>query len=156
MLSLARLIVYVIEGLAISLAIHLVSKKSLGLPQLATLGVTIAATFAILDLFSPTIGSSARQGSGFGLGLQQVGFGQLGGNPTPFPRKYFEGMDDKMAVDYYQRHNGVSTHFPLKQSVDSMPAPIVKHLTPEYGNPTAFDENASDYVSHPASFQKKN
>jgi hypothetical protein len=38
------------------------------------LALVAAAVFAILDVVSPMIGHSARQGAGFGLGANLVGF----------------------------------------------------------------------------------
>jgi hypothetical protein len=32
------------------------------------------ATFAILDIYAPSVGSSARTGAGFGIGAGLVGF----------------------------------------------------------------------------------
>jgi hypothetical protein len=37
------------------------------------IGLTAAATFAILDLFSPSTGNSVRSGAGFTLGSSLVG-----------------------------------------------------------------------------------
>ncbi len=36
-----------------------------------------AAVFAVLDLVSPSIGVTARQGAGFGLGANLVGFPRM-------------------------------------------------------------------------------
>ena len=43
---------------------------------LAGAGLTLAdaAVFAVLDIFSPSIGVTARQGAGFGIGANLVGF----------------------------------------------------------------------------------
>jgi hypothetical protein len=38
------------------------------------IGMISAATFAVLDLFAPSIGSSVRSGAGFGIGANLVGF----------------------------------------------------------------------------------
>ena len=35
---------------------------------------TAACVFAILDMYAPSIGSTARQGAGFGIGATLVGF----------------------------------------------------------------------------------
>ncbi len=122
MLSLARIIVYLLEGLSITVAIYLITKRQLRTPELATLALTISATFMILDLFAPGVAIGARQGSGFGLG-----FAQVGGNATGMPLEYYggndqsqegtcqngqctdnsilEGMDDPVALQYYQQYN---------------------------------------------------
>jgi hypothetical protein len=38
------------------------------------LGLVAASTFAVLDLFAPSIGSSVRSGAGYGIGFNLVGF----------------------------------------------------------------------------------
>jgi ABC-type Co2+ transport system permease subunit len=42
--------------------------------EIATLALTALAVFAILDIYAPSVGSSARTGAGFGLGAGLVGF----------------------------------------------------------------------------------
>ena len=42
--------------------------------ELLMISLIAAATFAILDLFAPSIGSSVRTGAGFGIGANLVGF----------------------------------------------------------------------------------
>ena len=69
-----RVIKYLIEGLFVALAAVFVPKKTLPWEEILTLGVVAAAVFAILDVVSPSIGFSARQGAGFGIGANLVGF----------------------------------------------------------------------------------
>jgi hypothetical protein len=76
----------------------------------------LALTFAVLDIFSPSIGSSARLGSGFGIGANVVGFaGQgltsglpgvpvLGGEAT-------EGNDYEQEEDEDQLNNNSNDAF---------------------------------------------
>jgi hypothetical protein len=72
-----RLIKYLIEGLAVALAAYLITMKSkkMSASELALLGLTAGAVFAILDLFAPSVAVGTRQGAGFGLGAGLVGFG---------------------------------------------------------------------------------
>ena len=42
------------------------------------IAICAAAIFAILDLWAPRIGFAARQGTGFGLGANLVGFNGIG------------------------------------------------------------------------------
>jgi len=72
-----RIIKYLIEGLVIAAAAILIPKKALPLDEVATLGVLAAVVFAILDAVSPSIGVTARQGAGFGLGANLVGFPRM-------------------------------------------------------------------------------
>ena len=68
-----RVIKYLVEGLAIA-AVAIFLKKRLELYDVVALGVTAAVVFAILDLVSPSIAFTARQGAGFGIGANLVGF----------------------------------------------------------------------------------
>jgi hypothetical protein len=69
-----RAIKYLIEGLFVAIAAIFVPKKSLPVEEVLTLAVVAAAVFAILDVVSPSIGMTARQGAGFGIGANLVGF----------------------------------------------------------------------------------
>jgi len=42
--------------------------------EIAVVACVAASVFAILDLLSPPMGMTARQGAGFGLGANLVGF----------------------------------------------------------------------------------
>jgi hypothetical protein len=72
-----RLIKYLIEGLVIAAAAIFIPKQRLPLNEVFTLGVLAAVVFAILDAVSPSIGVTARQGAGFGLGANLVGFPRM-------------------------------------------------------------------------------
>lgn len=66
---------YFLEGLAIALAIYLVSKDVLP-KEILLISLTGAVTFFVLDMFAPQVGESSRLGAGFGLGAKHVGFGE--------------------------------------------------------------------------------
>jgi ABC-type Co2+ transport system permease subunit len=73
-----RLVKYLVEGLAVGLAAQLIARKgSLKVEEVVLLGLVAAAVFAILDLFAPSVGYTARQGAGFGVGARLVGFPQM-------------------------------------------------------------------------------
>jgi hypothetical protein len=72
-----RIIKYLIEGLVIAAAAIFIPKKALPLDEVATLAVLAAVVFAILDAVSPSVGVTARQGAGFGLGANLVGFPRM-------------------------------------------------------------------------------
>ena len=72
-----RAIKYLIEGLVVAGAAVFIPRKSLPLDEIATLALVAAAVFAVLDLVSPSIGVTARQGAGFGLGANLVGFPRM-------------------------------------------------------------------------------
>jgi len=69
-----RIVKYLVEGLMVAIAAYAIPKRSLNLEEITLLALTAAATFAILDTYMPSMGSSARQGTGLGLGLRLSGF----------------------------------------------------------------------------------
>lgn len=72
-----RLLKYLVEGLVVAIAASTIPKKSLDLQEVGVIALSAAATFALLDLFAPTISYAARQGAGFGVGANLVGFPRL-------------------------------------------------------------------------------
>jgi hypothetical protein len=74
----ARTVKYAIEGLAVAIAAFWLPKfmggKSLPLSQVGMIALVALATFAILDVYAPSVGASARTGAGFGIGAHLVGF----------------------------------------------------------------------------------
>lgn len=68
-----RAIKYLIEGLVVALAAFAIPKKQLNLEEIIIIALTAAATFSILDVFIPAMGTSARGGAGFGIGANLVG-----------------------------------------------------------------------------------
>jgi hypothetical protein len=75
MFDFKSLIKYVLEGLAVAVAAYVIPRRKADPKEIALIALTAAAIFAVLDLFAPQVGAGARQGAGFGIGLQQVGFG---------------------------------------------------------------------------------
>ena len=69
----------VLEGLAVAVVAFLTLKRDTSLWGVFLIGLTAAAIFSVLDVLAPEIGMSARQGAGFGVGLNTVGWGQIGG-----------------------------------------------------------------------------
>jgi hypothetical protein len=71
-----RAIKYIVEGVLVAICAFAIPKKNrLNIEEVVIIGLAAAATFAILDTFAPSIGASARQGSGAGIGFNLVGFG---------------------------------------------------------------------------------
>jgi ABC-type Co2+ transport system permease subunit len=68
-----RAIKYLVEGLAVAICAMLIPKKALSLEEILIIALTAAATFSILDVFIPSMGSSARNGAGMTLGSSLVG-----------------------------------------------------------------------------------
>ena len=72
-----RIIKYLVEGLMVAIAAFAIPKRSLNLEEIGLLALTAAATFAILDTYIPSMGVSARQGTGLGIGLRLGGVAGL-------------------------------------------------------------------------------
>lgn len=77
-----NLVKYLVEGLAVAVVgMVLVLRKKRGKVnwnrqaiEVSVMAVTAAVVFAVLDNMAPAISDSARQGAGFGLGANLVGF----------------------------------------------------------------------------------
>lgn len=66
---LVRMSKYVFEGLAVTASMVVVLRVKPSWDEVFTVAVVAAATFSILDMLAPSIGTAARQGVGLGLGL---------------------------------------------------------------------------------------
>lgn len=72
-----RVIKYLIEGvvvMAVSYSLLSNKGKRAGLNEVLMLGLVAAACFAVLDLLSPSYGSSARSALGMSVGFNLGGF----------------------------------------------------------------------------------
>ena len=69
-----RVIKYLLEGLAVAVAMIVIPRRVPNIEEIISVSVVAALVFAILDLLSPSVGLTARQGAGFGLGANLVGF----------------------------------------------------------------------------------
>lgn len=73
-----RVIKYIIEGLVVAIAAYAIPKSAngsrLSTEEIVIIALTAAATFAVLDVFVPAMGSSTRNGAGLGIGLNLVRF----------------------------------------------------------------------------------
>jgi hypothetical protein len=73
-----RVIKYLIEGLVVAfVAVLVMNPKKPNFGEITTIGVAAFATFALLDTFTPSIAVVARQGAGFGMGANLVGFPRM-------------------------------------------------------------------------------
>ena len=71
---LKRLVKYLIEGIVVALAAFAIPYKKITIEEALWLAFVAAMTFSVLDLFAPSIGVTARQGAGFGIGAGLVHF----------------------------------------------------------------------------------
>lgn len=72
-----RAIKYIIEGIMVAIAAFVIPKKQLNVEEVVIIALMAAATFAVLDVFVPSMASSARGGAGFGIGANLVGFPRM-------------------------------------------------------------------------------
>lgn len=68
-----RAIKYIVEGIIVAIAAYAIPKKSLNIEEIVIIALMAAATFSVLDVFIPSMGSSARTGAGGVLGANLVG-----------------------------------------------------------------------------------
>ena len=66
-----RALKYIVEGVAVAVAMFLIGKNKFSLEETLLVALVAASTFAVLDLAAPSISYAARQGAGFGLGLEK-------------------------------------------------------------------------------------
>lgn len=70
----SRAVKYALEGVAVAVAAYLLPGKGLKMSEIGMIALVAMATFALLDVYAPSVGSSARTGAGFGIGAHLVGF----------------------------------------------------------------------------------
>lgn len=76
---LVRFFKYAFEGAIVATAAYFIPGHKLNPEDIMMISLVAAATFAVLDLFAPSIGASVRTGAGFGIGANLVGaFGSTG------------------------------------------------------------------------------
>lgn len=63
-----RAVKYLLEGFVVAFVAYVLPRQGLSWTEVAVIGLTAAATFAILDLFSPSISQNTRMGVGFAVG----------------------------------------------------------------------------------------
>jgi hypothetical protein len=63
---------YITLGLVIAIVCLILPKQKLDLEAVISLALVAAATFAILDLFAPTLSAPAQLGAGLGIGYGMV------------------------------------------------------------------------------------
>jgi hypothetical protein len=68
-----RIIKYVLEGAMVGIAAALIPQQKIKLDEVLTIALVAAATFSILDLFSPSVSTAARMGVGLAVGANIVG-----------------------------------------------------------------------------------
>lgn len=74
MLDVESLVKFLLEGLAVAAAAFYIPRRKADLREIAMIALTAAAVFAVLDQFAPAVAAGTRQGAGFGIGANMVGF----------------------------------------------------------------------------------
>lgn len=69
-----KIIKYLVEGFIVALACFAIPKQSLDLEAIGMIALVAAMTFSILDVYIPSMGVSARNGAGLGIGFGISGF----------------------------------------------------------------------------------
>lgn len=77
-----RILKYLMEGLVVATAAFMFPNKKLTMDDVVLIGFVAAATFSLLDLYSPSLGVSARSGAGLGIGANLVGFPTMNNIPN--------------------------------------------------------------------------
>ena len=77
-----RILKYLMEGLVVATAAFMFPNKKLSMDDVVLIGFVAAATFSLLDLYSPSLGVSARSGAGLGIGANLVGFPTMANMPN--------------------------------------------------------------------------
>ena len=72
-----RALKYLVEGLIVALAAYVIPSRRLRLDECALIALTAAATFSVLDTYVPSMTGATRQGAGFGIGANLVGFPRM-------------------------------------------------------------------------------
>lgn len=75
-----RIFKYALEGTVVAFAAYFIPQRELRAEDVLLIALIAASTFAVLDLFAPSIGATVRNGAGFGIGANLVGF--PGGAPV--------------------------------------------------------------------------
>lgn len=78
-----RFFKYCFEGAVTAIAAYFIPGRKLNPEEILIIALVAAATFAVLDLFAPSIGATVRSGAGYGIGMNLVGFPGAG-NPAMF------------------------------------------------------------------------
>ena len=63
-----RAVKYFVEGAMVAIAAFYIPRRKMSWEEVLMIALTAAATFALLDMYAPSVGATARQGAGFGFG----------------------------------------------------------------------------------------
>lgn len=118
MLDLQKLTKYVLEGLAVAAAAFYIPQRNIDLKEVAIIGLTAAAVFAVLDHFAPSVAAGARHGSGFGIGYNIAtgleGFDDVEEQPAEVPHDEEETSEsEEETTDDSESEEEVADNVPV-------------------------------------------
>lgn len=143
MFDLHNLIKYLLEGLAVAVAAYLIPRKKVDPKEIVLIALTAAAVFAVLDQFAPQVAIGARQGTGFGIGLQQVGFGGYGFEG--FDDQPIDGMDEGLeGYDDYENEGFQDANVSNVDTTSNGPTSSTTHSPNTTSSSTTDDDNLID------------
>jgi hypothetical protein len=67
-----KIIKYLVEGLAVAVAAYYIPRRKMALPEIAAIGVSAAAIFAVLDILGPKLADPVKTGMGLGIGILAI------------------------------------------------------------------------------------
>lgn len=67
-----KIIKYLVEGLAVAVAAYYIPRRKMALPEIAAIGVSAAAIFAVLDILGPNLVDPVKTGMGLGIGVLAI------------------------------------------------------------------------------------
>lgn len=68
----AKIVKYLVEGLAVALAAYYIPRRKLNLVEVAAIGISAAAIFAVIDVLGPNLSDPVKTGMGLGIGVLAV------------------------------------------------------------------------------------
>ena len=144
----SNLLKYLLEGLAVAVAAFYIP-KGLSLQEVGLIALTAAATFLVLDLFSPSVAAGARQGAGFGIGYNLAhGAGLEGFNKNT--GQLHDCVNQCMKENEEQNKPENEEQPELSDAVHVPSSPVDEPFTDSpSGEPMGFD-NSVPYQSEPA------
>ena len=142
---------YLLEGIAVAVAAYFIPKKKVNMTEIMFIALSAAATFAILDVFAPSVGEGARKGAGFGIGANTVGWPGMERFEDKKHKKAAAAaspstpeMDDESTEEDSEVEGDKEGFYGDDSSMESMDVgapPTAKKSAKHYDGVTGFDNN---------------
>jgi hypothetical protein len=89
------------EGAVVAVAAYAIPNRAIRIKEILAIALTAMVTFAIVDMFAPSMASAARLGSGFAIGSRMIG-----GGSTQVGLEDDVGDDDNNSGDHHKHQGG--------------------------------------------------